>query len=134
MPTITQLARFKKKIREHKEYFGAYFRVQPRQQDAFNVRGALEIEKQNNELFGQKMAMYENQQLQANVGFELQHQGQVIQQGIGMNHEIRGEADSSSDAIKLIHASILKRKFMFYSIFVLFALAVTFIILRKVFA
>lgn len=29
--------------------------------------------------------MYENQQLQANVGFELQHQGQVIQQGIEMN-------------------------------------------------
>lgn len=33
--------------------------------------------------------MYENQQLQANVGFELQRQGQAIQQGIDMNQEIR---------------------------------------------
>jgi hypothetical protein len=35
--------RFKKKIKEHKEYFYAYFGVSSKKPDAYNVRGAIEI-------------------------------------------------------------------------------------------
>jgi hypothetical protein len=77
--------------------------------------------------------MYENQRIQASLGGEIQQQGQVIERGIGINQEIRREANHASDAIQLIQTSILRRKFMFYSLFVLLAIAITFIIMRKLF-
>jgi hypothetical protein len=43
------------------------------------------------------------------------------------------QADGASDSISQIQKAILKRKLMFYSIFVLFALAMVFIIIKKLF-
>jgi hypothetical protein len=69
--------------------------------------------------------------LQSNIGRDVQLQGNLLQGNIDRNREIREEASEASNAIKLIHKAILKRKIMFYSIFVLFGLAMLFVIIRK---
>lgn len=76
--------------------------------------------------------MYDNERMQNNIGMDLDRQGRTLSTNIDRNRQIREEADAASDNIKLIQRAIFKRKFMFYSLFVLLGLAIAFVIIRKI--
>jgi t-SNARE complex subunit (syntaxin) len=56
----------------------------------------------------------------------------VIQGGIDRNKAIRGQAQESETAIKLIERSIMKRKLMFGSLLVAFAVSVIIVLIVKI--
>lgn len=91
----------------------------------------IEHQNQNAQLLQNKMTMYENQRVQDTMGRELYEQGQKLYGGIDRNREIRREADTAEGSIQLIKLSIMKRKFMFGSLIVLFVLVLIFTIIMK---
>ncbi len=68
-----KMNRFKKKIKEHKEFVNSEFGegAVKNYHDPYKIGQALRIEEQNNQLMGQKLAMYDNERMHGNIGLDL---------------------------------------------------------------
>ncbi len=97
-----------------------------------SVHGYSRYEEQNRQLIQNTANMYQAEQVQRNVGHSLQRQGETLEANIQDNRELRGDLKESEGSIALIKRSILKRKLMFISLFIVFFLVVVGIIWKKV--
>lgn len=66
------------------------------------------------------------------MGHDLAYQGQVLRSGFDDHRKMRDDAEEAEGAITLIQKAIFKRKIMFISLIVLFAIGVVIVVIRKI--